>query len=139
MYSNVLLLAFLIFAEAEGEPVEGKMYVAATAINMSVMRHTTLREEILRPHRYSGMHGKRIEKIVHSYNQGTLDDVHVWKTCLALASSMVQCYYVSLMTGLPMAPGVTHFGNWNKVKMPKCFKKLTFVKKIGNHWFYTGF
>ena len=115
-YNNneLILLAKLIQSEALGEPYEGKLAVGEVVINRMNKRQQTMKEVIYAKSQFSGVNG-RLFKSEPS------------RECIKAAKEALK--------GSNISRGSQYFTNLN-VNKPSWTSKLTFVKRVGNHWFY---
>ena len=107
------LLARLIASEARGEPYEGMVAVGNVVMNRA--KDSSIDEVIFARHQFSGI----VERSFTRTPPGI---------CVRAA--------MAVLAGESTIPStVTHYCNLKKCS-PRWAKKLKFVKRIGNHWFY---
>lgn len=140
--TDLILLALLVLAEAEGEPLAGKNMVARVVINRAIINQTSVQTEIWRPKQFSGMFGPRWAKIMGYYEAGSLNATSkVWQECLQAAQAALDRYEdhrvsTAHMTRAERAKGrVTHFVSTRMKVKPPWFHQMKRVATIGHHIF----
>lgn len=118
---DVLLLAKVIAWEARGEPYEGQVAVGAVVLNR--LRHnkfpSTIRQVVFQAYQFSGV----------SLKNKNFVKLKTPDSCISAAKDAI--------AGQDPTNGALYYVNLNKVR-PYWVDHFTFVKRIGNHWFYKG-
>lgn len=112
--NDIKLLARLIQAEALAESYEGKIAVGSVVINRMITRGKTLEGVIYARNQFSGVSSNLFDKSPSN-------------DCIEAAKEV--------FNGRTNVGNATYFINKN-VSNPSWIKRVTFVKRIGNHWFY---
>ena len=136
------LMALTIWAESRGEPLAGKVAVGTVILNRVSHRSwdgRTIREVCLKPRQFSCFNDNdpQRDKIIEIVNdfQAALDKDIALKDCHIIAQGLIKgvirkdedlvkakcCQYLTT--------AAKEHCNW--------WKKMRFVKRIGEHWFYT--
>lgn len=111
---ELTLLAKLIQSEALGEPYEGKLAVGEVVLNRMSSRGQTMKEVIYAKSQFSGVGGK-------------LFKAEPSEECVTAAKEV--------MSGSNSIGKAEYFTNLN-INKPSWTSKFTFVRRIGDHWFY---
>jgi len=127
MQQTTIKLAWMIWGEAEGEPLEGKIAVAQVVLNRYRLANRpshqvtwwgkTLEEIITHPHQFRGL------ARVRNLNENPPLD------CLTIAEIAIADYLH------PLVDTATHFTQVD-YDLFKGSSSYTFVRIIGNHAFY---
>lgn len=140
--TDLIILALLVLAEAEGEPLSGKIMVARTVINRAIINQTSIQTEIWRPKQYSGMFGHRWAKVMGYYRAGSLNATSkTWQECLQAAQGALDKYEIDTILTLNQtkakrsAGRITHFVSTRLKVKPPWFHRMQRVATIGHHIF----
>ncbi len=118
---DVLLLAKVIAWEARGEPYEGQVAVGAVVLNR--LRHnkfpSTIQQVVFQAYQFSGV----------SLKNKNFVKLEIPDSCISAAKDAI--------AGQDPTDGALYYVNLNKVR-PYWVDHFTFVKRIGDHWFYKG-
>ena len=123
------ILARIIFAEAAGEPYEGKVAVGCVVRNRVKSKRwpNTYREVILQPEQFSGVGSELWNKFINEHRLN-FEEKRAKKECLEIAEKIIS----------GEQPDITHGANhyYNpKLASPSWAKKMKITRIIGNHIF----
>lgn len=113
--ADLNLLARLIESEACGEPYLGKIAVGNVVVNRARMDH------------------KSISAVIYQRNQ--FSGVKTWRFKSTPSKASVDAAK-EVLKGRNIVPTAYFFVNL-KVCNPSFLRSKKFIKRIGNHWFYT--
>lgn len=129
MTKTVLILAYLLFAEAGGEGKVGVNHAASVVLNsaqVGVHLPVALLNEAFRKGRYSSMKGLTYESFKVPRFTNKLDR-EMWDYCIVTASAMCRGAFKPVIES-------NHFYNPNKCR-PYWAPLLRDTRKVGNHVF----
>ncbi|CAL8108155.1 unnamed protein product [Orchesella dallaii] len=114
------ILSKTIYAEARGEPLEGQRWVGHVIMNRAEMRGMSIADVCLQPSQFECWNNRDDIKI---------KDRHSYSVAKEVASEVMN-------RRRDPTGGCDHYNNPDKEGYPGWTRRVTFVRKIGNHNFY---
>lgn len=118
--TNVECLAFMIYGEARGESLNGKLGVAFVVYNRSKKYNKTFCEIILQPGQFH----------FSIYKPKRIEEMKNWESILSLSFHLIKNEQFSTMTS-PVGNALYFRNNSGKT-----FPRKKYIKTIGHHHFY---